>query len=120
MASDQGAWTEAPNGETVYEIPKPRKHHHLICRVCGGEREIGHEGRFGLPQRVDRIVLHDVPGGPHGRLEALVTTADDGGYGGQVVDEAGAVLLELSGYHTVELPGGLDPDRSAVLAQVMA
>jgi NAD(P)-dependent dehydrogenase (short-subunit alcohol dehydrogenase family) len=82
--------------------------------------EIGHEGRFGLPQRVDRIVLHDVPEGPRGRIEAVVTAAADGGYGGQVVDESGAVLLELSGYHTVELPGGLDAVRSAPLAEAMA
>lgn len=35
LAADTGA------GETVYEIAKPQPHHHLVCRVCGGEREIG-------------------------------------------------------------------------------
>ncbi len=34
---------ETPGGETVYEIPKPRPHHHLACRVCGKEEEIGQE-----------------------------------------------------------------------------
>lgn len=61
---------EAPNGETVYEIPKPRKHHHLICRVCGGEREIGHEAirgalaavrrRYGFVVEDDHLVFHGV------------------------------------------------------------
>jgi len=35
LAADTGG------GETVYEIAKPRPHHHLVCRACGREREIG-------------------------------------------------------------------------------
>ncbi len=31
---------ETANGETIYEIPKPHRHHHLICRQCGTEQEI--------------------------------------------------------------------------------
>lgn len=27
-------------GEFVYEISKPRPHHHLVCRLCGVEKEI--------------------------------------------------------------------------------
>ena len=27
-------------GETYYEIPKPRHHHHLVCRQCGKEQEV--------------------------------------------------------------------------------
>lgn len=45
---------------------------------------------------------------------------DDIGFGGQVVDEAGVVLLEVSGYRTVELPGGVDVDRRTPLAEAMA
>ena len=30
-----------PDGETYYEIPKPHAHHHLVCRKCGAELEIG-------------------------------------------------------------------------------
>ncbi len=61
---------EAPNGETVYEIPKPQKHHHLVCRVCGGEQEIGGEAlngmvtavkqRFGFLVEDDHLVLHGI------------------------------------------------------------
>lgn len=61
---------ETPNGETVYEIPKPQKHHHLICRVCGREQEIGHEAiqgtlaavrrRYGFVVEDDHLVFHGV------------------------------------------------------------
>jgi Fur family ferric uptake transcriptional regulator len=60
----------APNGETVYEIPKPQKHHHLICRVCGKEQEIGHEAiqgavaavrqQYGFVVEDDHLVFHGV------------------------------------------------------------
>ena len=29
------------DGETCYEIKKPHPHHHLVCRRCGAEEEIG-------------------------------------------------------------------------------
>jgi len=30
------------DGETYYEIAKPQRHHHLVCRRCGQECEIEH------------------------------------------------------------------------------
>lgn len=30
------------DGETYYEIAKPQRHHHLVCRQCGQEQEIEH------------------------------------------------------------------------------
>lgn len=57
----------AVDGETVYEIPKPRPHHHLICRQCGREWEIGHENmesmvvrlreQFGFHIEMEHLVL---------------------------------------------------------------
>jgi len=35
VAADTGG------GETFYEIKKPQPHHHLVCRRCGGEQEVG-------------------------------------------------------------------------------
>ncbi|MBE1495760.1 acyl transferase domain-containing protein/acyl carrier protein [Amycolatopsis lexingtonensis] len=83
-----------------------------------GVWDIGRHGRFGLPRHVDRIVLHDAPE-PRGRLEAVVTSEADG-FGGRVLDETGAVLLELSGYRTTELPGALDVERSAPMTEAMS
>ncbi len=61
---------ETPAGETVYEIPKPKPHHHLICRTCGREQEIGQEAmggmfalvdrRYGFKVDMDHLVLHGV------------------------------------------------------------
>jgi Fur family transcriptional regulator, ferric uptake regulator len=35
VAADTG------DGETYYEVAHPAPHHHLVCRNCGGEWEIG-------------------------------------------------------------------------------
>jgi NAD(P)-dependent dehydrogenase (short-subunit alcohol dehydrogenase family) len=81
--------------------------------------EIGRHGRFGLPQHVDRVVLHEALEAPQGRVEAIVESRDTG-FDGRVIDEAGAVLVAVHGYRTVELPGGIDPDRLSPLAEAMA
>lgn len=61
---------ETPAGETVYEIPKPRPHHHLVCRVCGKEEEIGPDAleatiafvrkHYGFVVDVEHLVLTGV------------------------------------------------------------
>jgi Fur family ferric uptake transcriptional regulator len=61
---------ETPTGETVYEIPKSKPHHHLICRTCGKEQEIGQEAmagmfalverRYGFKVETDHLVLHGI------------------------------------------------------------
>ena len=82
--------------------------------------EIGRHGRFGLPEHVDRVVLHPADQ-PHGRVKAVPVEAnDEGGFDGRVVDEDGSILVEVHGYRTVELPGGIDPERQALLAAAMA
>lgn len=58
---------ETPGGETVYEIPKPRLHHHLACRNCGKEEEIGQEAiedtvtfvfqHYGFKVDIEHLVL---------------------------------------------------------------
>jgi hypothetical protein len=84
-----------------------------------GVWEIGRLGRFGLPEHVDRIVVHDGLDDLEGRVEAVVES-DDAGFGGRVVDETGRVLLELHGYRTIELPGGVDAEGRKLLAAAMS
>ncbi|MDZ4765182.1 MAG: transcriptional repressor [Chloroflexota bacterium] len=58
---------EPGNGETYYEIAKSRPHHHLVCRECGAEQEIGQnllQGMFdqvyeqvGFKVETDHLVL---------------------------------------------------------------
>ena len=58
------------DGETYYEIAKPHRHHHLVCRQCGAEQEIEHtllEGMFdhvyqahGFRVETDHLVLFGI------------------------------------------------------------
>jgi Fur family transcriptional regulator, ferric uptake regulator len=64
---------ENSRGVTVYEIPKRQPHHHLICRHCGREQEIGQEAmagmfalveeRYGFQVATDHLVLHSLCAG---------------------------------------------------------
>ncbi|GAB3888612.1 hypothetical protein GCM10029964_056590 [Kibdelosporangium lantanae] len=51
-------------------------------------------------------------------MEAVVTDTGDG-FNGQVVDETGAVVLDVAGYRTVELPGALEPGQGNAFAEAM-
>ena len=55
------------DGETYYEIAKTQHHHHLICRQCGKEQEIGDDviqrmfnqvfQRYGFKADTNHLVL---------------------------------------------------------------
>lgn len=61
VAADTG------DGETYFEITKPQPHHHLVCRRCSGEQEIGDASlqamsdevfrRHGFQVATDHLVL---------------------------------------------------------------
>jgi len=42
------------SGELVYEIAKPHHHHHLVCRQCGKEQEVGQEVMQSMFEQVER------------------------------------------------------------------
>ena len=48
VAADTG------EGETLYEIKRPDQHHHLVCRTCGREQEIGDDALLGMFEEVRR------------------------------------------------------------------
>jgi len=48
LAADTGG------GETVYEIAKPDPHHHLVCRGCGSEEEIGDPALRAMAEQVEQ------------------------------------------------------------------
>ncbi len=89
-----------------------------LCFQTAGIWEMGTEGRMGLPMHVTRAIVHE--GKPQGKVAAVVTPTDDDGYHARVVDDTGQVLIELSGYRTVQLPGALDDDLVAPLRDAMA
>jgi Polyketide synthase dehydratase len=89
-----------------------------LCFQTAGIGELGTSGRMALPLRVDRVTPLR-PANGDGPLFAVAKPANrDGGDGGvdaYVVDGKGNLYMSLSGYHTVELPGGLEADRIAPL-----
>ncbi|MEJ7762416.1 MAG: Fur family transcriptional regulator [Thermomicrobiales bacterium] len=48
LAADTGT------GETLYEVTKPHPHHHLICRRCGRDEEIGDPALRAMSDQVRR------------------------------------------------------------------
>ncbi len=92
-----------------------------LCFQTAGVLELGTVGKMGLPLRVASVSLLRAPETADGaRLLAVVSpAAPDGSFDGAVVDDSGNVYLRVSGYRTVELPGGaaasdLAPFRAAM------
>ncbi|HEX6898667.1 MAG TPA: SDR family NAD(P)-dependent oxidoreductase [Thermoanaerobaculia bacterium] len=89
-----------------------------LCFQTAGIEELGTRGRMALPLRVDSVTTVRHPSG-----ESLYAVARPGGGEGDVdayvVDDEGNLYLSLSGYHTVELPGGPPADRIAPLRAAM-
>lgn len=59
---------ETREGETLYEISHGKPHHHLVCRLCGTEIEVGDdvlttlaeyiERTYGFAMETDHLVVH--------------------------------------------------------------
>ncbi len=75
-----------------------------LCFQTAGIWELKTRGRLALPEAVDRVQIYSQPGASE-KLFALVEAREDGnGFDAQVVDERGAVYIQLQGYRTVSLP----------------
>ena len=57
---------------------------------------------------------------PSGRVEAMVRAPATAASTAGSSTRPATVLLEVHGYRTIELPGGVDPDTAAPLAEAMA
>ncbi len=92
-----------------------------LCFQTAGVHQLGTTGEMALPARVARIDLgvdpteHPEPSGP---LQALVTPGDDGS-DAVVLDADGTVVVALTGYTTIVLPGGLDDELARALRNAM-
>jgi acyl transferase domain-containing protein/NAD(P)-dependent dehydrogenase (short-subunit alcohol dehydrogenase family) len=93
-----------------------------LCFQSAGVWEMGAQGRFGLPQHIDRVSLLRRPELAEGALYAVVTPdAERASFDAEVVDAAGNCYLQLNGYRTVTLPNAVDGDRlKALQALVLA
>jgi hypothetical protein len=89
-----------------------------LCFQTAGVGELGTHGKMALPLHVDRVSR--LRPGNGGRLTAVARTReDDGAVDADVVDDEGNLYVTLTGYRTVELPGGIDPERLAPLQAAM-
>ena len=80
-----------------------------LCFQTAGVWDIKNNGTMALPLGLDSVTAYKQPAEANGtRLYAVVTPLDGGeAYHAQVVDESGAVYVELKGYRTVDLPGSV-------------
>ncbi len=87
-----------------------------LCFQTAGIGELGAHGRMALPLHVDRVTAYRPAGDvPLYAITRTSRTGQDGAVDAVVVDPEGNVYVALSGYRTIELPGGLDPERIAPL-----
>jgi Polyketide synthase dehydratase len=87
-----------------------------LCFQTAGLWEITKESRMGLPQHVGRVCWWRAPESCDGQLYAVVTPRpDQASFDADVVDEAGNLYLQVSGYRTVALPDGVDGELLAAL-----
>jgi len=86
-----------------------------LCFQTAGLWEISQSGRLGLPWKVASVSVHRSEDAARGRIFAVVQPASDGGFDAQVIDEAGNLLVDLSGYRTVESATEVEPEALAKL-----
>jgi hypothetical protein len=92
-----------------------------LCFQSAGVWEMGAQGRFGLPQHIDRVSLLRLPELAKDRLYALVTPDPErASFDAEVVDAAGNCYVQLNGYRTVALPNAVDADRLKALQALVS
>jgi hypothetical protein len=74
-----------------------------LCFQTAGVWEMGVQGRMGLPRHIDRVSVAAFPDLEE-RVYAVVTPRADESFDAQIVDAAGNLYVQLSGYRTVTLP----------------
>jgi hypothetical protein len=89
-----------------------------LCFQVAGLWEAGTEDRLALPAHVDRLTLLGDPTATSGAV-AVARPTGPGGFDCRVLDDAGRVVLQLDGYHTVPMTVGLPDDVRTSLHDAM-
>ncbi|MEO1059487.1 MAG: polyketide synthase dehydratase domain-containing protein, partial [Actinomycetota bacterium] len=87
-----------------------------LCFQTAGVWEIGTSGEMALPNHIDHVEF----GPPESSIDDAIAVVDpaaddDAGHQAIVVDNDGTVLVRMTGYRTIRLPGALDDDLVAPL-----
>ena len=89
-----------------------------LCLQTAGLWDLGVQGRMGLPQHIEELKILRSPELAEGRLYAVVTP-NNGSFDAEVLDEKGNRYVQLTGYRTVTLPGGVDAEALKALQAAM-
>lgn len=89
-----------------------------LCFQTAGLWELSTQGTLGLPIKIRQVSILRNSEAPEGGLYAVVSPDANGGFDAEVVDKAGNLFLQLSGYRTVALPNRVDTEPLKALQAV--
>jgi len=92
-----------------------------FCFQSAGLWELGVLGQLGLPQHVEQVRLLRAPELADGPLYSIIAPhSQPSHFDVEVLDAAGNVYLQLTGYRTVVLPEGVDANAVKALQALMS
>ena len=89
-----------------------------LCFQTAGLAELATVGSLGLPRQVRRLQI--APGIAEAAARWAVVTTGEAGVDAVVLDGEGHVLVRLSGYETIALPGAVGTDGTDIVGPIEA
>jgi hypothetical protein len=92
-----------------------------LCFQTAGICEIGTDGRMGLPLHIDHLSFsNQIVDADKETCHAVVTRKpEQNSFDAEIVDASGKRHVQLRGYHTVSVPGAIDPQKLKALQAAM-
>ena len=91
-----------------------------LCYQTAGLWEMATQARMGLPLHIDQVRLWSLPDQFHDQLFAVVTPIPGDGFDAQVLDTAGNLYMQISGYRTVAIPKAIDAESLNALQSLVS
>jgi len=132
MPAADGGVLGAMARELPADTSDPARHHLFaprlveLCFQTAGVWEIGKTGRLGLPAAVERVKVFGAPKKGAGLVAEVAVRNLPAAAGGElqfdarVRDEKGHVYVEVQGYRTAQLPGGVPDEQLRPFQSVTA
>ena len=92
-----------------------------LCFQTAGIWEMGIEGRMGLPLHIDHLTFStQIANAANEPLHAVVTRKpEQDSFDAEIIDANGKRHVQLRGYHTISVPGAIDPQNLKALQAAM-
>ena len=91
-----------------------------LCFQTAGLWEMATQGRMGLPLHIDQVRVWPMPDQFRDQFFAVVTPIPEDGFDVQVVDAAGNLYMQVSGYRTVAIPKAIDAESLNALQSLIS